>query len=368
MMIISLQDSANSFCQSNLMPRVKEAFRHEKFDKEIMKEFGSIGLLGATVEGYGCVGTSYVGYGLIAREVERVDSGYRSAMSVQSSLVMHPIYKFGSDEQKEKYLPRLAKGELIGCFGLTEANHGSDPAGMETKAVQDANGDFILNGSKMWITNSPVADIAVIWAKAYTNNKKEKQGVIRGFIVERSMKGFSTPKIEGKFSLRASATGMIYVEDCKVPASQMLPNVSGLTGPFSCLNSARYGIAFGSLGAAEFCFHTARQYTLDRKQFGHPLAANQLIQKKLADMLTDISLGLTGVIQVGRIREHAAKEGKDCPPELISMMKRNNCSKSLQIAREARDMLGGNGVSDEYHVIRHLCNLESVNTYEVCYI
>lgn len=334
------------------MPRVLMANRHEKFDREIMREFGAQGLLGVTVEGYGCAGASYTAYGLVAREVERVDSGYRSAMSVQSSLVMHPIFKFGSTEQKETYLPRLATGELVGCFGLTEPNHGSDPAGMETKAIKQADGSYKVSGAKNWITNSPIADVCLVWAR------ESSSGDVRGFLLERGMKGLSTPKIEGKFSLRASDTGMIFMDEVHVPASAMLPGVRGLGGPFSCLNSARFGISWGALGAAEFCFHTARQYTLDRKQFGHPLAANQLIQKKLADMLTDITLGLQGVLQLSRLRERASAAHEadssapnDCPPELISMMKRNSCGKALAIAREARDMLGGNGISDEYHIM-----------------
>lgn len=346
-------ESANSYCQDKLMPRVMMANRNESFDREIFNEMGELGLLGPTIQGYGCTGVSSVAYGLIAREVERVDSSYRSAMSVQSSLVMHPIYTFGSDEQKEKYLPRLATGELVGCFGLTEPNHGSDPGGMETHAKTTSSGDFILNGSKNWITNSPIADVFVIWAK-------DDEGVIRGFILEKEMEGLSAPKIEGKFSLRASTTGMIFMEDVVVPKENQLPLARGLGGPFSCLNSARFGIAFGSLGAAEFCYSTARQYTLDRQQFGAPLAANQLVQKKLADMLTEISLGLTTCIHVGRMKD----EIEDFPPEMISMMKRNSCGKSLAIARESRDMLGGNGISDEYHIIRHVMNLEAVNTYE----
>jgi glutaryl-CoA dehydrogenase len=333
------------------MPRVLEANRHEKFHREIMNELGALGLLGSTIDGYGCAGTNYVSYGLIAREVERVDSGYRSAMSVQSSLVMHPINAYGTEEQRQKYLPRLATGEIVGCFGLTEPDHGSDPGGMKTRAKK-ANGGYVLKGNKMWITNSPIADIAVVWAKT-------EDDVIRGFVLERGMKGFSTPKIEGKFSLRASITGEIVMEDVFVPEENLLPNVQGLKGPFGCLNNARYGISWGALGAAEFCWHAARQYTLDRKQFGRPLAANQLIQKKLADMQTEITLGLHACLRLGRLRD----EGR-AAPEAISMLKRNSCGKALDIARQARDMHGGNGVSDEFHVIRHVMNLEAVNTYE----
>ncbi len=333
------------------------ANREETFDRAIFNEMGALGLLGATIEGHGCVGASYTAYGLIAREVERVDSGYRSAMSVQSSLVMHPISKFGSAEQKDKYLPRLAKGELVGCFGLTEPNHGSDPSGMETRAVRQRDGDYLINGSKTWITNSPIADVFVVWVR-------DQAGDVRGFILEKGMKGLSAPKIQGKFSLRASVTGSIFMEDVRVPASAMLPLAKGLGGPFSCLNSARFGISFGAMGAAEFCFDTARRYVLDRQQFGAPLAANQLIQKKLADMMTDIALGLNGAMRIARLREAGEDPEEQCPPELISMMKRNNCGKALAIAREARDMLGGNGIADEYHIIRHMCNLEAVNTYE----
>ena len=346
-----IRDAARDYCQDRLMPRVKMANRNEVFDREIMNEFGELGLLGATIpEQYGCAGANYVSYGLVAREVERVDSGYRSAMSVQSSLVMHPIYAYGSEAQREKYLPRLATGELVGCFGLTEPDAGSDPASMKTTATL-VDGGFRLKGAKMWITNSPIADIAVVWAKL--------DGVIRGFILERDMEGFSTPKIEGKFSLRASVTGEIVMQDVFVPEENLLPDVEGLKGPFGCLNRARYGIAWGSMGAAEFCWHAARQYTLDRKQFGRPLAATQLVQKKLADMQTEIALGLQGCLQMGRLMD-----SDNCPVELVSLMKRNNCGKSLDIARVARDMHGGNGVSDEYHVIRHVMNLEAVNTYE----
>eukprot|EP00455_Lapot_gusevi_P028435 TRINITY_DN3035_c0_g1_i2.p1 TRINITY_DN3035_c0_g1~~TRINITY_DN3035_c0_g1_i2.p1 ORF type:complete len:432 (+),score=160.60 TRINITY_DN3035_c0_g1_i2:93-1388(+) len=348
---IMVRDVARQYAQEKLMPRVLTGFRTETFDKSMMPEMGELGLLGATIQGYGCSGVSSVAYGLIAREVERVDSGYRSAMSVQSSLVMHPIYTFGSEEQKQKYLPQLAKGQLIGCFGLTEPNHGSDPAGMETHARKD--GDFyILNGAKQWITNSPIADIAVVWAK-------DDNGDVRGFIVERGMPGFTTPTIEGKFSLRASITGSISLEDVRVPKANMLPLAKGLGGPFSCLNSARYGIAWGVLGAAEFCFHAARQYTLDRHQFGAPLAANQLIQYKMADMMSEIALGLQSCLQVGRLKD----EGK-LHPNMISIIKRNSTMKAIDIARKARDMLGGNGIVDEYHIIRHMLNLESVITYE----
>eukprot|EP01027_Heterolobosea_sp_BB2_P004547 GEZU01006967.1.p2 GENE.GEZU01006967.1~~GEZU01006967.1.p2 ORF type:complete len:425 (-),score=151.55 GEZU01006967.1:111-1385(-) len=349
---IMVRDQVRDYCQDRLMSRVLMANRNEVFDREILREMGQLGMLGSTIDGYGCPGVSSVAYGLIAREVERVDSGYRSAMSVQSSLVMHPIHAFGSDALKDKYLPALAKGELVGCFGLTEPNHGSDPASMETRAVKKGN-KYILNGSKTWITNSPIADIFIVWAKETSEN------VIRGFVLEKGMKGLSAPKIEGKFSLRCSITGSIVMEDVEVPEENMFTTVKGLKGPFSCLNNARYGIAWGALGAAEFCYETARQYTLDRKQFGRPLAANQLIQKKLADMATDISLGLQACLQVGRLKD----EGK-IVPEMISMIKRNSCGKALEIARTARDMLGGNGIADEYHVIRHAMNLEAVNTYE----
>jgi len=346
-----VRDSARAFCQARLMSRVKEGFRFETFDRAIMTEMGGIGFLGITLpEAYGGAAMNYVSYGLVAREVERVDSGYRSAMSVQNSLVMYPIFAYGTEEQRRKYLPKLASGEFVGCFGLTEPDHGSDPGGMTTRALKEANG-YRLNGAKMWITNSPIADVAVVWAKL--------DGAIRGFVVERGMKGFSTPKIEGKFSLRASVTGEIVLDDCLVPESALLPNVRGLAGPFGCLNRARYGISWGAMGAAEFCWHAARAYTLDRKQFGRPLAANQLIQKKLADMQTEITLGLLGALRLGRLMD----EHKAAPPA-ISLMKRNNCGKALAIAREARDMHGGNGVSDEYHVIRHVLNLEAVNTYE----
>ncbi|KAG1703803.1 hypothetical protein DVH05_006814 [Phytophthora capsici] len=346
-----IQKSANDYCQGKLLPRIVEANRKGKFDRSIMKEMGEMGFLGPTIQGYGCAGVGYVSYGLIANAVERVDSAYRSAMSVQSSLVMHPINTFGSDEQKEKYLPRLATGELIGCFGLTEPNHGSDPGSMETRAK--LKGDkYILNGSKNWITNAPIADVFLVWAK-------DDEGDIRGFILEKDFPGLSAPYIDGKATLMASATGMIFLEDVEVPKENMLPKVKGLKGPFTCLNSARFGISWGALGAAYACMDIARQYTLDRNQFGAPLAANQLIQKKLADMNTEIAIGLQGCLQVGRLLD----EGK-APVELISMVKRNSCGKAIEIARNARDMLGGNGVSDEYHIIRHVVNLEAVNTYE----
>lgn len=344
-------NQVGQYCQAKLMPRVLEANRHEKFDRNIFTEMGQMGMLGSTIDGYGCPGLNSVSYGLIAREVERVDSGYRSAMSVQSSLVMFPIFEFGTDAQKDKYLPRLAKGELVGCFGLTEPNHGSDPAGMETRAKLKGS-SYVLNGTKTWITNSPIADVFVVWAK-------DDAGDIRGFILEKGMKGLSAPKIEGKFSLRASITGMIVMEDVEVPVENMLPKVKGLKGPFSCLNNARYGIAWGALGAAEFCFHTARDYTLDRKQFGSPLAKNQLIQKDFADMMTEIALGLQGCLQVGRLKDKG-----EVTPDMISLIKRNSCGKSIEIARKCRDILGGNGISDEYHIIRHVMNLEAVNTYE----
>ncbi len=346
-----VRDSARDYCQEKLFPRVLEANRHERFDREIMTEMGALGFLGATIEGYGCAGVNYVCYGLIAREVERIDSGYRSAMSVQSSLVMHPIHRFGTEAQRQKYLPKLASGEWVGCFGLTEPDHGSDPAGMTTRAAA-APGGYRLSGAKMWITNSPIADVLVVWAKT-------EDDVIRGFILERGMKGLGTPKIEGKFSLRASATGEIVMDEVFVPEENLLPRVKGLRGPFSCLNSARYGIAWGSLGAAEFCWHAARNYTLERQQFGRPLAANQLIQKKLVDMQTEITLGLHACLRLGRLKDM----GRDTP-EMVSILKRNNCGKALDIARAARDMHGGNGIADEYHVIRHVMNLEAVNTYE----
>ncbi|MCH1556747.1 MAG: acyl-CoA dehydrogenase [Pseudomonadales bacterium] len=348
---VLIRDTARDYAQEKLQTRVKQAYRDEFFHREIMTEMGALGLLGSTLpEQYGCSGVNYVSYGLVAREVERVDSGYRSAMSVQSSLVMHPIYSYGNEAQREKYLPKLATGEWVGCFGLTEPDHGSDPGSMVTRA-EKIEGGYLLNGAKMWITNSPIADVAVVWAKL--------EGKIRGFIVERGMKGFETPKIEGKFSLRASVTGSISLSDVEVPEENLLPNVKGLGGPFGCLNKARYGIAWGSMGAAEFCWEAGRQYTMDRIQFGRPLAANQLIQKKLADMQTEISLGLQGCLRMGRLMDQ-----DDCPVELISLMKRNNCGKALDVARNARDMHGGNGISDEYHVIRHVMNLETVNTYE----
>ena len=347
----AIRDAANAFCQEKLFPRVLMANRLEKFDREIMNEFGEMGFLGATLEGYGCAGVNYVSYGLISREVERVDSGYRSAFSVQSSLVMYPIHAFGSEEQRGKYLPKLRTGELVGCFGLTEPDAGSDPASMRTRAKK-VDGGFLLNGSKTWITNAPIADVLVVWAK-------DDAGDIRGYILERGMPGLTQPKIEGKFSLRASVTGMIMMQDVLVPAENQLPDVKGLRGPFSCLNNARYGIAWGSLGAAEFCWHAARDYTLQRMMFGRPLAGTQLIQKKLADMQTEITLGLHSVLRLGRLMdEHNAS------PEMISLLKRNNCGKALEIARVARDMHGGNGIVDEYHVIRHVMNLETVNTYE----
>ncbi|XP_070704696.1 glutaryl-CoA dehydrogenase b [Pempheris klunzingeri] len=350
---IMIRDSFRTYCQEKLMPRILMANRNEVFHREIVSEMGEMGVLGSTINGYGCAGTSYVAYGLIAREVERVDSGYRSVMSVQSSLVMHPINAYGTEEQKQKYLPMLARGEILGCFGLTEPNHGSDPSSMETRAKYNPSSrTYTLSGSKTWITNSPVADIAVVWAKC-------DDGKVRGFILERGMKGLSTPKIEGKFSLRASVTGMIVMDDVEVPEENLLPKASGLGGPFGCLNNARYGIAWGALGAAEFCFHAARQYTLDRIQFGVPLARNQLMQKKMADMLTEITIGLQSCLQLGRLIDE-----KRAAPDMISMLKRNSCGKALDIARQARDMLGGNGIADEYHIIRHVMNLETVNTYE----
>ena len=359
----AIVEAAHEFCQAKLQTRVLMAARHETFDREIMNEAGEMGFLGSTIEGYGCAGLSYVAYGLIAREVERVDSGYRSAISVQSSLVMHPINAYGSEAQREKFLPKLATGEWVGCFGLTEPNHGSDPASMLTRAKpakQDGVGGYIVKGAKMWITNSPIADVFVVWAKLEDpDGKVGGQEAIRGFILEKGMKGLSAPKIEGKMSLRASITGEIVMDDVFVPEANLLPNVSGLKGPFGCLNKARYGIAWGALGAAEDCWFRARNYTVDRVQFGRPLAQNQLIQKKLADMQTEIALGLQGCLRVGRLMD----EGKDVP-EMISLIKRNSCGKSLDIARMARDMHGGNGIHDEYHVIRHMINLETVNTYE----
>ncbi|RBP53554.1 acyl-CoA dehydrogenase [Arenicella xantha] len=347
-----VMETAHAFCQDKLMPGIVEANRNEVFDRSIMTQFGELGLLGATLpEQYGGSGLNYVSYGLIAREVERVDSGYRSAMSVQSSLVMYPIYAYGSEEQRNKYLPKLASGEHVGCFGLTEPDHGSDPGSMITRA-RSVDGGYKLSGAKMWITNSPIADVFVVWGKT-------DDGKIRGFILEQGWEGLSAPKIEGKFSLRASITGEIVMDEVFVPEENLLPNISGLGGPFGCLNRARYGIAWGSMGAAEFCWHAARQYTMERKQFGRPLAANQLIQKKLADMQTEIALGLNGALAVGRAIDQGATG-----PESVSLMKRNNCGKALDIARVARDMHGGNGVADEYHIIRHAMNLEAVNTYE----
>ncbi len=345
-----IHDAAREYCQNRLMPRILEANRHETFDREIMTEMGALGFLGPTIpEQYGGAGVNHVSYGLVAREVERVDSSYRSAMSVQSSLVMHPIHAFGSESVRMKYLPKLASGEWVGCFGLTEPDHGSDPGAMSTRA-RKVEGGYCLTGTKTWITNSPIADVAVVWANL--------EGKIHGFVLERGYEGFSTPKIEGKFSLRASVTGQIVLDDCFVPEENHL-EVQGLKGPFSCLNKARYGISWGSMGAAEFCWHAARQYTLDRTQFGRPLAHTQLIQKKLADMQTEITLGLQGALQLGRLMDSG-----QWAPEMVSLMKRNNCGKAIEIARQARDMHGGNGVSDEYHVIRHVMNLEAVNTYE----
>ena len=346
-----VRDSARAYCQEKLKPRILEAHRHEKFDREILNEMGALGFLGSTIEGYGCAGVNHVCYGLIAREVERVDSGYRSVMSVQSSLVMHPIHAYGTEAQRRKWLPKLATGELVGCFGLTEPDHGSDPGSMVTRA-RKVDGGWRLAGAKMWISNSPIADVFVVWAK-------DDAGDIRGYVLEKGMKGLSAPKIEGKFSLRASITGEVVMDDVFVPDENYLPDVKGLKGPFGCLNKARFGIAWGTLGAAEFCWHAARQYTMDRKQFGRPLAANQLIQKKLADMQTEIAIGLQSVLRVAHLMdEHRAT------PEMVSIVKRNSCGKALDIARTSRDMHGGNGISDEYHVIRHVLNLEAVNTYE----
>jgi len=345
-----IQKTAYEFAKQELYPIITSSFRHESFDKSIIKRMGESGLLGPTIQGYGCSGTNYVSYGLIAREIERIDSGYRSVMSVQSSLVMLPIYQFGTEYQKNKYLPDLAKGNLIGCFGLTEPDHGSDPAGMKTRAIKKEN-HYLLNGSKNWITNSPIADVFIIWAK-------DEQNEIRGFILEKGMKGLTAPKIEGKCALRASVTGMIFMDNVEVPLENVL-DIKGLKGPFTCLNNARYGIAWGTMGAAEDCFYRVRQYTMERSQFNKKLASKQLIQIKLADMITDITLGLQGVLRVGRLLDESI-----LIPETISMMKRNNCSKALSISRQARDMLGGNGISDEYHVIRHMVNLEAVNTYE----
>ena len=346
-----VRDTARDYAQEQLMPRILEANRHERFDREIINEMGRLGMLGATIDGYGCAGVSYVCYGLMAREVERVDSGYRSAMSVQSSLVMHPIDAYGSEQQKQKYLPHLATGEWVGCFGLTEPDHGSDPGSMGTRA-KSCNGGFLLSGAKNWITNSPIADVFIVWAK-------NDDGVIRGYILDKGMKGLAAPKIEGKFSLRASITGMIQMDEVFVPAENELPGGSGLGGPFGCLNRARYGIAWGAMGAAEFCLHAARQYGLDRRQFGRPLAATQLYQKKLADMMCDIAFGLQGALRVGRLMD----EGR-FHPDMVSMIKRNNVGKALDIARLARDMHGGNGISEDYQVMRHMMNLETVNTYE----
>ncbi|GAA0570475.1 acyl-CoA dehydrogenase [Halomonas salifodinae] len=346
-----VQQTAHDYCQAKLLPRILEANRHEIFHREIISEMGELGLLGATIEGYGCAGMNYVSYGLIAREVERVDSGYRSAMSVQSSLVMYPIHAFGSEAQRQTYLPKLASGDWVGCFGLTEPDHGSDPGGMTTRARRQGD-DWVLSGTKTWITNAPIADVFVVWAK-------DDEGVIRGFLLDKGMPGLSAPKIEGKFSLRASITGQIALQDVVVSDDRRLPGVTGLKGPFSCLNRARFGIAWGAMGAAEACWHAARDYTLERRQFGRPLAANQLIQKKLADMQTEIALGLQAALRVGRMIDAG-----QLVPEAISLIKRNNCGKALEIARQARDMHGGNGISDEYHVIRHMMNLEAVNTYE----
>jgi glutaryl-CoA dehydrogenase len=346
-----VRDSARAYCQERLMPRVLEAHRHERFDRGVLNEMGKLGFLGSTLSGYGCAGVNYVSYGLLARELERVDSGFRSAMSAQSSLVMYPIHEFGSEAQRQKYLPRLATGEWVGCFGLTEPDSGSDPYSMVTRA-RKADGGYVLQGTKMWITHAPIADVLLVWAK-------DESGEIRGFLLERGMKGLSTPKIEGKFSLRVSPTGQVVMEQVFVPDANLLPGVSGLKGPFSCLNKARYGISWGALGAAEFCWHAARHYVMDRKQFGRPLAANQLIQLKLANMQTEIALGLQAALRIGRLMD----EGR-ATPEMISLAKRNSAGKSLEIARAARDMHGGNGIADEFHVIRHVMNLEAVNTYE----
>jgi len=348
---LSIKNSAHDYCQNKLMPRILEANRNEIFDKEIYQEMGQMGFLGAPIDGYGCAGVNYVSYGLIAREIERVDSSYRSAFSVQTSLAMHAIYKFGSEEQKNHYLPEMAKGNLIGCFGLTEPDAGSDPASMKTNAKKTKDG-YLLNGSKTWITNSPIADVLIIWAK-------DEQGVLRGFIVDRDSKGLSTPILEGKFALRASITGQIFLDDVFVGEDKILPEVQSFRGPFSCLNMARYGIAWGALGAAEFCWNASLEYSLDRVQFDKPLASKQLIQKHLADMQTEITLGLQTVLRVGRLIDNNQMQ-----PEMISLVKRNNCQKALEIARSARDIHGGNGISDEYHVIRHCMNLEAVNTYE----
>ncbi|MDA7542635.1 acyl-CoA dehydrogenase [Gammaproteobacteria bacterium] len=348
---LSIQKSARDYCQKELMPGILDANRNEIFNKSIYKEMGQLGFLGAPIDGYGCAGTNYVSYGLIAREIERVDSSYRSAFSVQTSLAMHAIHKFGSEEQKEFYLPQMAKGELIGCFGLTEPDAGSDPGSMKTNAKK-VDGGYNLNGSKTWITNSPIADVLIIWAK-------DEQGILRGFLVDRGVDGLNTPKLEGKFSLRASITGQIFLDDVFVSDEKVLPDVQSFKGPFSCLNMARYGIAWGAMGAAEFCWNASLEYTLDRVQFGKPLASKQLVQMKLANMQTDIALGLQGALRVGRLIDENKMK-----PEMISLVKRNNCQKGLDIAREARDIHGGNGISDEYHVIRHCMNLEAVNTYE----
>ncbi len=346
-----IRDAAREFCEGKLMPRIQKAFREETTDRGIFREMGEMGFLGSTIEGYGCAGTSYVAYGIVAREVERIDSGYRSMMSVQSSLVMHPIHAYGTEAQRQKYLPKLATGEWVGCFGLTEPDYGSDPGGMVTRAKKTKDG-YVLNGAKMWISNAPIADVFVVWAK-------DDAGDIRGFVLERGTKGLSTPKIEGKFSLRASITGEIVLDDVHVGEDALLPNVKGLKGPFGCLNRARFGIAWGALGAAEYCWHAARRYTLERKMFGRPLAANQLVQKKLADMQTEIWIGLNACLTAGRLMD----QGR-LAPETISLIKRNSCGKALDVARTARDMHGGNGIMDEYHVIRHMMNLETVNTYE----
>jgi glutaryl-CoA dehydrogenase len=346
-----VRDAARAYCQEKLMPRVLEANRREHFDREILREMGALGFLGSTIDGYGCAGVNNVSYGLVAREVERVDSGYRSAMSVQSSLVMHPIHAYGTDAQRGLYLPRLARGEIVGCFGLTEPNHGSDPGSMISRA-RKADGGYVLQGAKTWITNSPIADVFIVWAK-------DDADVIRGFILEKGMNGLTAPPIQGKFSLRASSTGEISMADVFVPDENYLPGAEGLAGPFGCLNKARYGIAWGALGAAEFCWHAARQYVLDRVQFGRPLAATQLVQLKLADMQTEITLGLQAALRLGRLMDEGRAE-----PEMVSMLKRNSCGKALAVARVARDMHGGNGISDEFHVIRHVMNLEAVNTYE----
>ena len=348
---LSIQKSARDYCQKELMPGILDANRNETFNKSLYKDMGQLGFLGAPIDGYGCAGTNYVSYGLIAREIERVDSSYRSAFSVQTSLAMHAIHKFGSEEQKEFYLPQMAKGELIGCFGLTEPDAGSDPGSMKTNAKK-VDGGYNLNGSKTWITNSPIADVLIIWAK-------DEQGILRGFIVDRGVDGLNTPKLEGKFSLRASITGQIFLDDVFVSDEKVLPDVQSFKGPFSCLNMARYGIAWGAMGAAEFCWNASLEYTLDRVQFGKPLASKQLVQMKLANMQTDIALGLQGALRVGRLIDDNKMK-----PEMISLVKRNNCQKGLDIAREARDIHGGNGISDEYHVIRHCMNLEAVNTYE----